>query len=408
MAAEGPPDRRRKRDLVRGLRFRRSAPLSTATGGDTPHPDASDLPRHIEDVIGDCALYIDGRRQPGRLALEDAGEVARDTAGFVWIGLQQPTAEEFAVVARAFDLPALPAEDAVKAHQRPKLEKYGDITFMVLKPVRYVDHDEVVDIAEIALFLGPNFIVTVRHGHSDVLSRVRAEFDVGAPHHVPYTPTGVLYRAADLVVDQYEEAIDSINDDVDEIETQVFSADDVDHSERIYKLKREVAEFRRAVGPLAAPLRGLADAAVPGIDPATRSLLPRRPRPCAAGRGRDRRARPTAERHPAGRPVPATARHSQIALRQNEIAVRQNEDMRKISAWAAIALVPTAIAGIYGMNFDNMPELGWTYGYYFVVGIIVTTCVVLHRLFRRNGWLLARSPPAGGRARDQSKPPSSR
>jgi magnesium transporter len=387
VATEGPPDRRRKRDLVRGLRFRRSTPLSTATGGPATRNDATRLPRHIEEVIGDCALYRDGRRQPGRLALADAGEAARDTEGFVWIGLQQPTAEEFAVVARAFDLPALPAEDAVKAHQRPKLEQYGDITFIVLKPVRYVDHDEVVDIAEVAVFLGPNFIVTVRHGHSDVLRRVRGEFDAGATHDVPYTPSGVLYRAADLVVDQYEEAIDSINEDVDEIETQVFSTDDVDHSERIYKLKREIAEFRRAVSPLAGPLRELADASVPGIDPATtpyfRDVHDHVQRVGDAIDEHDRLLSDILQADLSR----ATARHSQIALRQNEIAVRQNEDMRKISAWAAIALVPTAIAGIYGMNFDHMPELRWKYGYFLVLAVIATTCLGLHRLFRRNGWL---------------------
>ena len=386
MATDSPTDRRRARDLVRGLRFRRSAPLSSGHGSPATHHQVP-LPRDIEDVIGDCALYVDGQRQPGRLALEDAGDAARGTAGFVWIGLQQPTAEEFAVVARAFDLPALPAEDAVKAHQRPKLEKHGDITFLVLKPVRYVDHDEVVDIAEIAFFLGPNFIVTVRHGHSDVLRRVREEVDSGAPHHASSTPSGVLYRAADLVVDQYEEAIESINEDVDEIETQVFSTDDVDHSERIYKLKREVAEFRRAVSPLAGPLRELAEASVPGIEPATapyfRDVLDHVQRVGDAIDEHDRLLSDILQADLSR----ATARHSQIALRQNEIAVRQNEDMRKISAWAAIALVPTAIAGIYGMNFDNMPELGWTYGYYIVVGIIVTTCVVLHQLFRRNGWL---------------------
>jgi magnesium transporter len=343
--------------------------------------------RDIEDVIGDCALYEDGQRTPGRLALEDAGEAARGTAGFVWIGLQQPTAEEFSVVAEAFDLPALAVEDAVKAHQRPKLETYGNIVFLVLKPVRYVNHDEVVDIAEIAVFVGPNFIVTVRHGHSDVLHRVRGEFDAGAKNDVAYAPSGVLYRAADLVVDQYEEAIESINEDVDDIETQVFGADDVDHTERIYKLKREVAEFRRAVGPLTGPLQQLADATVHGIDSTTapyfRDVLDHVQRVGDAIDEHDRLLSDILQADLSR----AAARQSQISVRQNEIAVRQNEDMRKISAWAAIALVPTAIAGIYGMNFENMPELDWTYGYFIVLGVIVTTCVVLHQLFRRNGWL---------------------
>ena len=146
MATDSPTDRRRARDLVRGLRFRRSAPLSSGHGSPATHHQVP-LPRDIEDVIGDCGIYEDGQRQPGRLPFEDAGDAARGTAGFVWIGLQQPTAEEVAVVAREFDLPALAVEDAVKAHQRPKLEVYGDVVFVVLKPVRYVDHDEVVDVA---------------------------------------------------------------------------------------------------------------------------------------------------------------------------------------------------------------------------------------------------------------------
>ena len=303
MATDSPTDRRRARDLVRGLRFRRSAPLSSGHGSLATHHQVP-LPRDIEDVIGDCALYVDGQRQPGRLALEDAGDAARGTAGFVWIGLQQPTAEEFAVVARAFDLPALPAEDAVKAHQRPKLESYGDITFLVLKPVRYVDHDEVVDIAEIAFFLGPNFVVTVRHGDSDVLRRVRAEVDSDAAHHVSVHAVRSAVPGGRPRRRRYEEAIESINEDVDEIETQVFSTDDVDHSERIYKLKREdrrvptsgespcwaAARTRRSLGARHRTCH--------------RPVLPGRPRPRAAGGGRHRRARPTAQRHPAGRPFP--------------------------------------------------------------------------------------------------------
>lgn len=352
--------------------------------GDGPSPgDAGSRVR----VAGDCALYVDGTRQPGSLALADASATARERGGFAWADLVHPTAEEFAEVARAFGLPSLPVEDAVKAHQRPKIEQHDDVVFVVLKPVQYVDHDEVVDIAELAFFVGSDFVVTVQHGDSDVLTRVRRELDSGVPHPVPCTPSGVLYRAADIVADDYGTAIEGINDDVDDIETQVFSVHDTDHSERIYKLKREVAEFRRAVSPLAVALRELADARVPGIDPATapyfRDVLDHVQRVGDAIDEHDRLLSDILQADLAR----ATARHSQIALRQNEIAVRQNEDMRKISAWAAIALVPTAIAGIYGMNFEHMPELEWTYGYYIVIGIIVTTCLVLHRLFRRNGWL---------------------
>jgi magnesium transporter len=355
----------------------------TSTGGLQPAPTTRD----VNEVIGDCGVYEHGRRRPGRVPLAQARQAARTTSGFVWIGLQQATAEEIAIVAEEFQLPALAVEDAVKAHQRPKLETYHDVLFVVLKPVRYVDHDEVVEVAEIAMFIGPSFVVTVRHGESDVLRRVRAELDTGDPELLRHGTTGVLYRAADLVVDGYEETIGCIDEDVDEIETQVFSAGAEDHSERIYKLKREIAEFRRAVLPLSSALQRLADGAVPGVaetaGPYFRDVYDHVLRAADAIEGHDRLLTDVLQADLSR----VAARQSEIAVRQNEIAVRQNEDMRKISAWAAIALVPTAIAGIYGMNFDNMPELGWEYGYFIVVGGIATACFVLYGLFRRNGWL---------------------
>ena len=360
-------------------------------GGAAP----SEAARALTDVVGDCALYESGRRQPGSLSVGRAAELSRRTDGFVWIGLQQPTQEDVAAIAREFDLPPLAVEDAVKAHQRPKLEVYDDVLFMVLKPVAYIDHDEVVDISEIAVFLGGSFVVTVRHGHSDVLHRVRRELDAGDPGLLRHGPTGVLYRTADLVVDGYEATIELINEDVDEIETQVFStAEADDHSERIYKLKREIAEFRRAVQPLAAPLAKLAEGTVAHADPKAaayfRDVHDHVLRAGDAIEGHDRLLSDVLQAdlaRVAARQSRIAAQQSEIALQQNEIAVRQNEDMRKISAWAAIALVPTAIAGIYGMNFDNMPELTWKYGYFVVLGLIATICLLLHRLFKRNGWL---------------------
>ena len=345
-------------------------------------------PHTVDAVIGDCGVYEDGHRRPGRVPLDQAGDVARSTSGFVWIGLQQPTDEDIAAVADEFGLPPLAVEDAVKAHQRPKLEVYDDVVFVVLKPVRYVDHEEVVSVSEIALFLGAGFVVTVRHGESDVLRRVRSELDRGDSEPLAISPTGVLYRAADLVVDGYEEAISRINEDVDEIESQVFaSSDDDDHSERIYKLKREIAEFRRAALPLATPLHRLTNSAVPGMDEAAapyfRDVHDHLLRAADAIEGHDRLLSDVLQADMSR----VAARQSRVAVRQNEIAVRQNEDMRRISAWAAIALVPTAIAGIYGMNFDNMPELRWEYGYFFVIGLIISVCLGLYRLFRRNGWL---------------------
>ncbi len=331
-------------------------------------------------MIADCALYEPAGRRPRQVPLDQAADVARASDGFVWIGLQRPTAEQFAAVADAFALPALAVEDAVRAHQRPKLEKYDDVVFVVLKPVHYVDSEEVVDVSEIAVFLGRDFAITVQHGESQVLAEVRRELDHAEPDLLAHGPGAVLYRAADLIVDGYEDVAANIEVDVEDIEAQVFGGDDRDHAERIYKLKREVLEFRRAVVPLAVPLQRLAEGDVPGIQttlaPFFRDVYDHVLRASDAIEGHDRMLTDV-----------LSADLAQVSVRQNRAAVRQNEDMRKISAWAAIALVPTAIAGIYGMNFDNMPELRWKYGYFLVLGVIISVCVGLHRLFRRNGWL---------------------
>jgi magnesium transporter len=386
MAPDRYDDRRRPGALVRGLLPRRVGSVVEAADPAAPVPEPVQ-PRDLESVIGDCALYEHGGRRTGRLPLREARAAARSTSGFVWIGLQQPTAAEVESVALEFTLPPLAVEDAVKAHQRPKLETYGDVLFAVLKPVRYVDHDEVVEISEIAMFVGPSFVVTVRHGESDVLRRVRSELDAGQNPLLEQGTTGLLHRTLDLVVDGYEDTLRFIDEDVDQIESQVFSAATDDNSERIYKLKREIAEFRRAVLPLSSAVQRLAAGEIAGIDPAAlpyfRDVHDHVLRTADGIEVHDRLLSDILQADLAR----VAVRQSEIAVRQNEIAVRQNEDMRKISAWAAIALVPTAIAGIYGMNFENMPELHWEYGYFVVVGGIVTACVVLYRLFRRNGWL---------------------
>jgi magnesium transporter len=345
----------------------------------------------LDRVIGDCALYENGWRRPGRLSLAEATCASQQGKGFVWLGLREPDPVEVAEVASRFQLPALAVEDAVKAHQRPKLEVYDGVLFMILKPVRYVDHEEVVDVGQIALFVGPAFVVSVRHGDNTVLHRVRTELDADGTDPAPedrgddlsgrHAPHWVLYRAADLVVDGYEEALQLINEDVDEIESQVFDASQsVDHFERIYKLKREIAEFRRAVVPLADPLQRLLSGQVRGtnghVAPYFRNVHDHLLRVAEAIEAHDRLLSDVLQ-----------ANLARVATVQNQIAIRQNEDMRRISAWAAIALVPTAVAGVYGMNFDNMPELHWAYGYFLVLGIVGTACTTLYFLFRRNNWL---------------------
>jgi magnesium transporter len=334
----------------------------------------------VERVIGDCAVYERGRRRPGRVPLHAAGEAAATTDGFVWIGLQQPSADDLAAVAGEFSLPPLAVEDAVKAHQRPKLELYDDTVFVVLKPVVYLEAQERLEVSEIAVFVGPRFVVTVRHGGSAVLRAVREQLDRGSADVAAVGPSAVLYQAADLVVDEYERAIAAIEDDIAEIEAQVFSADTGDHAERIYGLKRQVLEMRRAVAPLAAPLERLAAGGVPGtapeLEPYFRDVHDHLLRAAEAIDAQDRLLTDVLQ-----------ADVARVSVQQSAVAVRQNEDMRKISAWAAIALVPTAIAGIYGMNFDHMPELHWEYGYFTVLAVIALACGSLYRAFKRNGWL---------------------
>jgi magnesium transporter len=378
----------RHRGLVDPARLRRSLRPSRAGAPHTGDaaaaagrsaPPAAAL-HDLDAAVIDCAVYDGSGRLAGPVGVAEARARARVTGGFVWIGLHEPTTEQFASLAAAFDLPPLAVEDAVRAHQRPKLDIYDDVAFVVLKPVRYVDSQEIVDVSEIALFLGPDFVVTVRHGRSDVLAAARAELDENEGELLSHGPTAVLYRVADLVVDEYEEVAAAISLDVDEIEAQVFGGDGRDHAERIYKLKREVIQFRRAVIPLEVPVRRLAEAGVPALRgeaaPYFRDVHDHLLRAADAIEGHDKMLTDV-----------LTADLAQVTVRQNRAAVRQNEDMRKISAWAAIALVPTAIAGIYGMNFDNMPELGWKYGYFMVLAVIAAACTSLYYLFRRNGWL---------------------
>ncbi|HET8931029.1 MAG TPA: magnesium and cobalt transport protein CorA [Acidimicrobiales bacterium] len=341
--------------------------------------DAAGSVEFSPGVVGDSAIYEDGRRCSGHLSVAEAAALSRTTSGFVWIGLRQPSERDIASVAREFDLPSLAVEDAVSAHQRPKLEIYDDVVFAVLKPVDYIDHTEIVEVSEVAIFIGRGFVVTVRHGPTAVLQNLRTELDAGSDF-MSLGPSGVLYRIADRVVDQYEQTIDFINTDVDQIEAQVFANDDSDHVERIYKLKREISQFRRAVVPLLRPLERLTLGLVPGIDPDTspyfRDVHDHVQRTAEAIETHDRLLNDVLQ-----------ADIAMVALRQSVIFMRQNEDMRKISAWAAIALVPTAVAGVYGMNFTNMPELGWRYGYFIVLGVILGVCTLLYRLFRRNGWM---------------------
>jgi magnesium transporter len=328
-------------------------------------------------MIVDCALYEDGERQAGNLALHEAYEAGCHHNGdgharFVWIGLKEPTAEEFDSVAREFHLHELAVEDAIKAHQRPKIEVYDETLLVVLKTARYHDETETVEIGEILVFVGDGFIVTVRHGTPTALDEVRKKTEQRSDL-LRCGPGAVLHAIIDRVVDDYEPVTAGIEDDIEELEQDVFSPSRSNPTERIYKLKREVLEMHRATAPLVDPLDKLASGYYEIVHEDIHEYF------------RDvydhvLRTNETVEGF-------REMLNGILDANAAQVGVRQNDDMRKISAWVAIAAVPTAIAGIYGMNFEHMPELHWTFGYPMALLLMAVICFGLWRQFKRVGWL---------------------
>jgi len=326
----------------------------------------------------DCALYEEGRRRHGSLPHSEAMSAARECSdAFVWIGLYQPDEDEFADIAAEFSLHPLAVEDAVKAHQRPKLEQYGDTLFAVFKTARYVEHDEltgtseIVETGEVMVFVGPDFVVTVRHGMPGALGEVRRELEAH-PELMRIGPAVVLYAIADRVVDDYLMVADALQDDVDEVEAAVFSPRVTD-IQRVYQLKRELLEFKRAVMPLGRPMKTLSATELPQIPAEARQYF----------RDVDDHLERVAEQVAGFDELLTGILNANLT----QVGIQQNNDMRKISAWVAIGAVPTAIAAIYGMNFEHMPELHWMYGYPIMVGVTAVLCLMLYMAFRRSGWL---------------------
>ncbi|MGH8990805.1 MAG: magnesium/cobalt transporter CorA [Acidimicrobiia bacterium] len=324
-------------------------------------------------MIVDCALYRDGQREGGQLALDEMALACRAKGSFVWIGLFEPTEEEFGTVRREFDLHELAVEDAINAHQRPKLEVYDNTLFVVLKTARYDEPSETVELGEILIFVGEGFIVHVRHGAASALAGVRARIE-SRPDLLCCGPSAVLHAIVDKVVDDYEPVMEGLENDIREVELAVFSEDaDENPVERIYFLKREVLEIHRAVVPLSGALNLLAHGHLPCIHEETHEYF-----------------RDVHDHLLRVVELDATYRDlltSVLEANLTRVSVRQNEDMRKISAWVAIAAVPTMLAGVYGMNFEHMPELHSTFGYPAVVTVMLAVCVALYRAFRRSGWL---------------------
>ncbi len=323
-------------------------------------------------MIVDCAVYEEGERRDGELPLEQASLAARGDESFVWIGLSEPDADELEAVAREFNLHELAVEDAVNAHQRPKLEIYDDTLFMVLKSARYLDAEEALEIEEIMLFVHSGFIVSVRHGEASALADVRTQIEA-RPHLLRCGPGAVLHAIVDRVVDDYGVVVEGLEIDVQEVEAQVFSPDRDNPAARIFSLEREVIDFQRAVVPLAPAVERLARGDLDLVTPQLREYF----------RDVDDHLRRVSGRIEGFRDLLLTALQANLT----QVSVRQNEDMRKISAWVAIIAVPTAIAGVYGMNFKVMPELEWRFGYPAVMLVIVAICAVLYLRFRRAGWL---------------------
>jgi magnesium transporter len=323
-------------------------------------------------MIVDCAVYEHGRRVDGSPPVHEAMEACRKPNAFTWIGLYEPTEEEFDSIRREFDLHDLAVEDAIHAHQRPKLEVYGDMVFIVLKTARYVDPKEIVKLGEILIFLGHDFVITVRHGEASELKDVRYRLEHD-PDLLAHGPGAVLHAILDKVVDDYGPAIAGLGEDIDEIENQVFSGERANPAERIYRLKREVLEFTHAAGPLVDPIDRLAKGHYDLIHPEVRTYF----------RDVNDHLLRVHEQLENFRDLLTSVLSANLA----QVTVRQNEDVRRISAIVAIIAVPTAIAGIYGMNFEHMPELGWTFGYPLVLAVMATICFGLYRYFKHVGWL---------------------
>ncbi|MFE6229449.1 MULTISPECIES: magnesium and cobalt transport protein CorA [unclassified Streptomyces] len=336
-------------------------------------------------AIVDCAVYRDGSRVDDSACLTPRGAMSqvRESGGFAWIGLHEPTEAEFAGIAAEFGLHPLAVEDAVHAHQRPKLERYDDTLFTVFKTIHYVEHaeltatSEVVETGEVMCFTGPDFVITVRHGGQGSLRNLRHRLQ-GEPELLAKGPSAVLHALADHVVDGYIAVADAVELDIDQLEIDVFSPAAKGSTRgtdtgRIYQLKREVLEFKRAVTPLLRPMQLLSERPMRLVDPDIQKYF----RDVA-----DHLARVQEQ-------VVGFDELLNSILQANlaQATVAQNEDMRKITSWAAIVAVPTAVCGVYGMNFDHMPELHWKYGYPMVLGGIAVLCFAIHRTLKRNGWL---------------------
>ncbi len=332
------------------------------------------------------ALYVNGVRASDPSSLEQTFEHMRANGGMAWIGLYRPEREDLEVLAREFSLHELALEDAVDAHQRPKIERYGSTLFTVLRPARYLDQEEQVEFGEVHIFTGPDFVITVRHAETPDLGRVRERLE-GQPGLLALGPEAVLYAIIDQVVDEYAPVVAGLENDIDEIEDQLFEGDPK-VSRRIFDLSREVIDFQRATHPLLEVIDALED----GFEKYEVELELRQ-------RLRDvnDHALRVKDRVDAFRAVlenALTVQNTLVTQQQNQdmrdmtaASLLQNEEVKKISSWAAILFAPTLVGTVYGMNFDHMPELHFRYGYQMALGLMLVTSTTLYFIFKRRNWL---------------------
>ncbi len=317
-----------------------------------------------------AAAYAGGRRV-ANIAIADARSWSRRPGHVVWIGLLEPSEVLLRQVQSQFGLHGLAIEDARHAHQRPKLEQYGDALFIVARTAQMVDGR--IAFGETHLFVGQGYVVSVRHGASTSYTPVRERCE-SCPTALSHGEDYILYAILDFVVDNYKPVLESVHSEVEEIEDRVLATTltrpDI---ERLYQLRRDLLRLRNAAAPLVEVCRRLEHAEVPGINHSMQPLF----------RDVTDHVRRVQEEIESLREVLAFAFEASLMTGQ----AQQTEITRKLAAWAAILAVPTAIAGIYGMNFENMPELKWSYGYFLVLGLTAFVCTSLYWRFRRNHWL---------------------
>ena len=367
--------------LSRSLPLTRTPLRGAARRNGVVHNDArpaTEAETGLLDAAVDWGLYHDGIRQHAP-DFRSAVDAAREGRGFVWLGLHDPTAQQLEQLGEVFNLHPLALEDAATARQRPKLERYDDVVFLALRTLAYVEHDEreheggdIVETGAVMVFVGEHFVATVRHGRHASMTGLRRRLEENTAH-LALGPSAVLHAVADKVVDDYLAVTDAVLEDIEEIENKVFAPRANAEIARIYQLKRDVIEMKRTVGPLAMPLHELAERPRRLVHPEIREYF-----------------RDVEDHLSRVREQVASFDELLTSILQAGLArltVAENEDMRKISAWVAMAAVPTMIAGIYGMNFESMPELQQDWGYPAVLGLMTTVCAAMFRGFKRNGWL---------------------